>query len=104
MGDVVTCKAVLKKAVDPTRPDFLFLSPAHQDYRDLPCHEKGKPKGGTPEWEYEIRGDRLHITPSMHCTDTGFHTDFHWSVAFELKPEGVDAMTHFFAINPDRTP
>lgn len=104
MGDVITRKCVLDLAADRTRSDYLaiILSPdGYSDFRYIPCRPKGEPRkaGGAPEWEYEIRDGRLHLTPSLLCTDTGFHTDFNWSVAFELRPEGIDAFAHCQAIN-----
>ena len=103
MGDVVTCKCVLDKNVDSTREDYLaFL--IGKDWHYVPCHAKGTPKRQTPGWEYEERGDHLHLEPSLLDLHTGFHTDYHWNVAYEVKPGGVNAFDHFFAVNPGLKP
>lgn len=107
MGDAFTCKASLMKSVDPTRPDYLFLSPKHRDYRNIPCKPKGRIIAAEFDkslWTYEERDGKLFISPSLLCCDTGFHTDYNWSVEFEICPPGTDSMTHFFQINPDREP
>ena len=103
MGDVVTGKCVLEKNVDPAREDYLaFL--IGKDWHYLPCYARGKPKLGTPSWEYEEREGRLYLTPSLLDTVTKFHTDYAWNVAYEVKPAGVNAFDFFFQINPELSP
>ncbi len=100
MGDKVTCKAALKKSVDPTRPDYLYLEA--NGIRVLPCRPKGESRrnNGAPEWEYVEAGDCLVITPSMLCTVSGFHTDFQWTVEAEVCPEAIGGYEHFMSLNP----
>lgn len=94
-----------KPPIRPGRITFFFRRP-QGDYRDIPCRPKGLPRraGGAPEWEYEERDGRLFLTPSLHCTDTGFHTAFDWSVEYEILPAGIGVMDHLFAINPGMQP
>lgn len=102
MNNVVTCVAVLALAVDRSRADSIYLAvPPDWHLRVLPCRPKGQPrKGDGPEWEYEEKDGRLHLTPSMLATDTQFHTDYHWSCAYIVKPEGVEGYDFFYSQNP----
>lgn len=107
MSDIVTCKAVLSRSVDPTRPDYLHLVTAPNDYRAIPCKPKGRQlaaKYGRPSWQYEERGGRLHITPSLLCTNSGFHTAGNWDVAFAECPEDRRPHDFFFELNPELAP
>lgn len=111
MSDIVTCKCVLvtRESVGRFTDEYadrlcMRIDQKDSGFRDIPCYKKGRPKPETPGWEYEIRDGRVHLTPSLNCTDSGFHTDYAWSVAYEECPQGVDWMTHFFAINPDLKP
>jgi hypothetical protein len=102
MGDVVKCRAALSRATDDRRADHLFLVLPDLRPRILACRPKGTPqREERPEWEYEERDGQLHLTPSLLATDTGFHTDYHWSCAFDLCPDGVGMYEHFYAINQD---
>jgi hypothetical protein len=109
MGDLITLQCVLKKSVDPSRPDRLAVGTKQTEhdngYREISC----KPKGSTMVskdydekhiWEYEEKDGRLHLTPSLLCTITGFHTDFYWDVAFVLCPPEGDVMLLFMALHP----
>jgi len=112
MGDVIRCKVVLVRGgyeAPGGKCDALaFVLPrpsGRNDWHWIACHEKGKATAIThPEWECEVRGKRLHLTPSLLDTITGFHTAFNWDVEFVVKPEGVGAHEYFFAINPEVTP
>ena len=103
MGDLVSCKSVLAKNVDPSREDYLYLCvPPDWRMRIIPCRPKGEPRRTTSaEWEYEEKDGRLHLTPSLLCTDTQFHTEYHWQTDYEVKPDGVGGYDRFYAINPN---
>ncbi len=84
---------------------------------DLPVHPKGNP-GPTshPSWEYEIKGDTLHVSPSVRIRTTKpsethpdrmdpvelFHSDGAWSVKFKefIPGEYVQASDLFRELNP----
>ena len=104
MGDLVKCKAVLSKMSQGA--DLLFLAiPPDFRPRIIPCRPKGTPqREGRPEWEYEERDARLHLTPSLMATDTGFHTDFNWSCDYVLCPNNGGRYEHFYAVNPGIKP
>ena len=101
MGDIVTCKGLLVKSPDPSRPGQLWVAcPKPDDIRMLPVRPLGEAqKGERPEWQYSERGGRLHIQPSLLCTDSGFHTDFNWDIAYEVLPPGKDPYDYFHEIN-----
>lgn len=107
MADTVTTNCVLYKAVDPTRSDYLMLAYGQGDKHRvtmLPCRPKGQPcRGhGQPEWEYDEGQDgRLHMTPSLLCLDTRFHTAYNWDVAYTVKPEDRCQHELFYELNPD---
>jgi len=95
MGDVITTKAVLAKSVDSSRLDYLYLFTPRDIDRRCPFGIACEPKGETRErmgtrqvWQYEERDGRLHVTPSLLCTDNGFHTDFNWSVDYVVCTGG----------------
>lgn len=96
MGDLVTCIAVLHKGESL----YLVCSPDFH-LRILPCRIKGEAKIKIPEWEYEERGGRLHLTPSLLCLDTKFHTDYNWDCAFARCPEDQGAYEYFYSLNPN---
>lgn len=104
MGDVIPYKAVLKKSADHTRPDTLYVATKNGDWRSIPCRSNPKP-GLSPidgrNWSHRIIGNRIHMAPSLLCTDTLFHTDYNWSVEFEELPPGREPVEFFGAINPD---
>lgn len=101
MSDQVTCVCVLTRSVDPTRSSHLTLMCNDLAMRTLTCRLVGQPRGtGGPEWEYEERGGKLHIHPSLLCSDTGFHTAYNWVCDYVVRPDGVDSADHFFAVNP----
>jgi hypothetical protein len=52
-----------------------------------------------PRWEYRENDGKLIVTPSLLATDTGFHTDYQWECAYEVKPDGVSMPEYFDAIN-----
>lgn len=111
MGDTITVTCVLHRggyeAPGGICDALAFVNPAQKGrpWHWIACHEKGKASAIThPEWEYEVRGDRLHFTPSLLDTSDGFHTSFNWDVAFQEKPDGVGAHDFFFQINPDVKP
>ncbi len=86
-----------------------FVNPAQKGnpWHWIACHEKGTPgltAGVCPQWVYEVRGDRLHLTPSLLDTSDQFHTAYNWDVAFAEKPDGMGAHEFFFVINPDLKP
>jgi len=109
MSDIVTCKAVLVRSVDPTRCDHLHLISRGEDHHTIPCKPKGRrlevesPRGHGP-WEYEERGERLHLTPSLLCVNSGFHTAFNWDVAFAECPADRRPYDFFFELNPELRP
>jgi hypothetical protein len=101
MADTVDCKCVLK--IGREGADLLYLV-AKPDFnlRILPCRPKGQTqREKRPEWEYEEKDGRLHVTPSLLATDTGFHTAFNWSCDYVACPDGVGGYDHFYSINPE---
>jgi hypothetical protein len=112
MGDIITVKCVLArgKFEDPAGicDGLAFVNPAQKGspWHWIACHRKGSPplKTSRPQWEYEIRGDRLHFTPSLLDTSDGFHTAYNWEVAFDELPEHRGAHDYFFEINPEVKP
>ncbi len=111
MSDIVTCKAVLVPRENSGRftdefPDRLCMVIEEKDsgWRNIPVYKKGRMKPETPAWEYEERDGRLHLTPSLFCTDSGFHTASQWDVAFSVCPKDGDGFDHFFTVNPDIKP
>ena len=110
MGDVITCTAVLVRSNSPEpadRCDLLYLDCFDgKGLRVIPCSPAGADGDKVtdrPLWRYEERDGRLHLTPSLHATDSGFHTDYHWSCAFEQCPQEVGGYQHFKSINPQST-
>ncbi len=112
MGDVITVKCVLKRGGYEHRSDICdalaFINPAQKGnpWHWLPVHAKGTSRLPDihAEWEYEIRGDRLHFTPSLLDKSDNFHTDFNWNVAFAECPDGRPAHDYFLEINPEVKP
>ena len=114
MGDVITVKCVLARGKyecpTGTCDALAFVNPAQKGrpWHWIACHQKGTPTlpefRYRPLWEYEVRGERLHFTPSLFDTSDNFHTDYHWDVAFAECPEGRGAHDFFFEINPEVTP
>lgn len=105
MSDIVSTNAVLKKSADRSRPDILALSPDPNflDWRNIPCAPLGtpKPEGYSAFWHYEeLPGGKLRVTPSLHCLDTGFHTDGVWEVAYFICPDDTKAYDFFLLKNP----
>lgn len=99
MGDLVTCKTVLKRSPDDHLSDRLYLAvPPDNELLAIPCWPKGTPQRGP--LEYEETDGRLQVTPSVFASDTGFHTDNPWSCDYELCPPHVQAYDHFYALNP----
>jgi len=100
MGDVITCKCIL--SLRPGRSE-LYVGPTDgKGLRVIDVRPKGTPKdpeAGRPSWEYEEKGGRLHIHPSLHCLDTGFHTAGDWDVDYVTMTEG-DPYERFFELNP----
>lgn len=112
MSDVISVKCVLKRR-GFEHPSgicdglaFIGTTQKGKPWHWLPCHEKGTPRlpDIRAEWEYEVRGDRLHFTPSLLDQSDQFHTAFNWDVAFAECPEGQGAHDFFFQINPDVKP
>ena len=115
MSDVIHCTVVLHRDgyehLGEERSDGLaFVLPrpnGKKDWHWIACREKSRPKPNDrsqPVWQYEVRGDRLHFTPSLLDRITGFHTANDWDVAFREKPDGIGAHDFFFQVNPDVTP
>ena len=112
MSDVITVKCVLarRKFEDPAGicDGLAFVNPAQKGkpWHWIACHEKGTAPLPTsrPQWEYEVRGERLHFTPSLLDTSDQFHTGYNWDVAFAELPEGRCAYYFFFEINPEVKP
>lgn len=106
MGDIITCKCVLvlPPAHEPQRAGRLYLVAA--DGKGLriisaaPAGGDATYPGDSPIWRYEIRDGRMHLTPSLLCTDSGFHTDYNWSCDFETCPPEVSGYDRFKALNP----
>ena len=113
MSDVITVKCVLKRR-GYEHPNGIcdalaFVNPAQKGspWHWIACHEKGQPPlpGTThPQWEYEVRGNRLHFTPSLLDTSDNFHTAYNWDVQFAECPHGQGAHDFFFELNPEVKP
>lgn len=100
MSDTVTCTAVLSRNSD-TKHGSLFLA-CSPDWkmRIIPVVPLGQRVPDVkPQWEYEERGGRLHLFPSLLCTDTGFHTGYNWDCAFVETSDG-GAYERFWKENP----
>lgn len=103
MGDLVACKAVLVRNVDRSRGDHLYLAvPPDNHLRIIPCAPKGL-KTDERQWEYEEIDGRLHLTPSLLATDTGFHTDYNWSCDF-VSIDDDSGYRKFFELNETLRP
>lgn len=114
MSDFVAGIAILDRTMTPQRLAIL-CRPAgkHDRVEIIPVYAKGTPKPVTHNgaaWEYEIHGDRLFVTPSVHCrsqrprpggderdpSQWEWQTDFHnagsWDVQFrDAGPPENDA-------------
>lgn len=105
MGDVITYTAVLRKNIDPTQPDYLFFSTNGEDYRNIMCKPKDRfiedenKNGRNDPWEYEEKEDVLHLSPSLLCLDTHFHTDYNWQIKYVICPAEEDQFTYYLTIN-----
>ncbi len=112
MSDVIKVRCVLARRkfqdLGGVCDGLAFSNPTQKGnpWHWIPCHEKGTPVTPTyrPQWEYEVRGDRLHFTPSLLDTSDQFHTAYHWDVAFTELPEGRGAHAFFLEINPELKP
>lgn len=95
MSDMIVGIAILDRTMTPQRLACLCRPAGKPDRIDIiPVYEKGTPKPVTPNgaaWEYEVRGDRLFVTPSVHARSQHpltleWRTDFHnagsWDVQF----------------------
>lgn len=103
MSDIVTCTVVLAKSADRSRPDWLYLitDKEKSDWRAIPCRSKGS-KVETGIWNYEeLQGGKLRIEPSLHCIDTGFHTNNPWEVSYFINPADSRPYDYFFLVNSD---
>jgi hypothetical protein len=98
MSDIVKYIAVLKRNIDPTRNDELWVRCGEEDHV-LICKEGVKPVGHNPSWRYDVRGTSLHVAPSLWCPLNGFHTANSWDVEFVLCPVGVYGQTHLRKVN-----
>lgn len=105
MSDHVVGIAILDRTMSPERlivklerGDRKFINPIV-----IPVYAKGAPKPATHNgaaWEYEVRGNRLFITPSLHVRHqntltlewvTDFHNGYSWDVEFrEAGPKEDD--------------
>lgn len=113
MGDVIHVTCVLARGkfegpFDVKADGLAFVNPAQRNkpWHWIACHEKGTPaipdigQVHCPQWEYEVKGNRLYFTPSLLDKSDGFHTDYHWNVAFAELPEGRDPYDFFYEQNP----
>jgi hypothetical protein len=95
--------AILDRRSNPER--LLVMCKAVQYERAIeqliPVYQKGSPKPQTHNgaaWEYEVHGDELHITPSLHVKFqkpsgewvTEFHNAFNWLVKFQVADDRPD--------------
>jgi hypothetical protein len=101
-ADRVVGVAILDRTMSPER---LIVKLERGDGKPInptviPVYPKGTPKPATRNgaaWEYEVRGNRLHITPSLHVRHqnsltlewvTDFHNGYSWDVEFrEARPK-----------------
>jgi hypothetical protein len=100
MGDIVTCSCVLNTHNNGKESLYLAVRPDF-GLRIISLRKKGEPKQEErrPEWEYEEKDGKLHLTPSLHCTDTGFHTDYNWSCDYE-RLTANSGYEKFIEMNP----
>ncbi len=110
MSDVITVKCILVRGKfegpGGVCDGLAFVNPAQRGnpWHWIACHEKGTPgltEGACPQWTYEVRGGRLHFTPSLLDKSDGFHTAYNWDVAFHECPDGAEPYDVFFTINPE---
>lgn len=100
MGDLVTCRCVLNTHNNGKEALYLAVRPDF-GLRIIPVRPKGTPKTEwRSEWEYEEKDGRLHLTPSLLCTDTQFHTDYNWSCDFE-RLTANSGYEKFIELNPE---
>ncbi|GEM_PF-6155305 len=112
MSDVITVCCVLArgKFEHPagTCDALAFVNPAQKGkpWHWIACHKKGTPELPTswPQWEYEVRENRLHLTPSLLDKSDNFHTAFNWDVSFAECPEHRDPFDFFLEMNPEVKP
>ncbi len=107
MADKAVGVAILDKREYPERLILILKTEGKAPHvSSIPVYEKGQPEPGYA-WQYEVVGDRLHITPSLRESTTGpsgelvekFHNDYSWSVRFELALPGVFEFTQLRKAN-----
>lgn len=107
MPDQIVGTAILVVGVLPhklhvhcRRPNGTLL------HQELPVSPKGTQDSS---WHYEIKGDAIHVHPSVKITTTEppnhtevelFHNDGQWSVKFKLCERGEDCYERFRRENP----
>jgi len=121
MSDQIIGTAVLDRA----KPDYapyerLFVLCVYKSGTPtpdtIPVHPKGTEPAKQPSWAYEIKGDTLHLTPSVRISTTRpsktkpdemenvelFHNDGSWSVKFKefIPGDYVQPYDLFKALNP----
>lgn len=113
MSDVIKVRCVLAKGTfegpGGECDGRAFINPEQKGnpWHWIACHQAGNPgltKDTVPQWTYQIKGDRLHFTPSLLDRSDNFHTAYNWDVAFAVLPEGRDPYAFFREINPGVVP
>jgi hypothetical protein len=85
MPDEIKGIAVMDRRCEDGDPERLEVMCHCSDGRKLACHipvyAKRTPKTRKEQWQYEVKGDRLDVTPSLNWVGT-FHNGYNWSVQF----------------------
>ena len=77
----------------------------------IPVYGVGEGKPSEQAWQYQIAGDTLHCTPSVHCRYqlppdgawiTRFHNSYNWSVRFQWADAAEPAAVWEEAIAANR--
>lgn len=120
MSDKIVGIAVLDRTKEPPashETEWLHVCCTYKNdqlvHSAVPIRPKGTP-ADKYSWEYEIKDDTIHVTPSLRISTTRprgnanepvelFHSDGVWSVKFkEFFPrEYEDAYALFKILNPD---
>ena len=97
MSDTVTSICVLNRSKEG---EILILALTDGTVTHIAVHEAGgDPKSRDPEWTYEEKDGKLHLSPSLLCEGHNFHTAANWIVVFE-RHDGDNPWDKFYRLNP----
>lgn len=91
--DEIVGIALLDERCTPAQLHIRCQRPGKRDHYDsIPVYTKDQPKPCEQAWCYEIQGDTLVVTPSVHIRyqllpseewHTLFHNPYNWTVKFQ---------------------